>query len=167
MAKKPAINSLAPPYRSKVLDATGFFSFDWVQFIRTVFSALNPLGTEKYFQIENKNVAQEIDEMQFDGTKVSYILVEYFAQRFHSGGTSLIEGGTLRLSYNAKSNTWTLNELPGSGPNDAAISFSIDSDGQVFVTPTVKSGTLQISKLSWRARTFSAQVVVPQGGWAA
>lgn len=163
--------SLIPPYKSKPLEASGLLSFTWEQFFRSVCDSLNPLGTEKSFQLQNNMVTpQDIEGMQFDGNTVNYILIEYFVQRFYAGNTMLVEGGTLRLSYNAKANTWSITELSGSGPNDAGVTFAMSSaaPGQVqYTTSNITTGAEQVNKITWRARTLFAKVAKPAAGWPA
>lgn len=173
MAVREAVAKLmSPPFSSQFLVSGGALAQVWEQFLREVYDCLNPLGKEQSFQLQNYVTTTtplpvdaiagpvSIDGMQFNGAAVSYAIVEFFIQRFHSG-SSAIQGGTFTVSFNAKTNSWS---IANGGPH-AGITFTITSGGQVQYVSTNIANTKQVSKLTWRARTLAAKVAVPAAGW--
>lgn len=159
--RNPVKKTLIPPFTTPFFQMAQNFSIAWEDFFRSISEALIPLGTEQYFPIVNNQAsAANVDGLLFDGTKISYVSVDFFIQRFHSGSSS-IQGGTFTLSYNAKTAAWSISN---GGPH-AGVTFSITSAGQVQYTSTNIANTLQVSKVTWRARTLSARVNKPAAGW--
>lgn len=156
-----------PPYKTDIAEKSGGLSLDWFNFFRSLYETLSPLGSELSGTLENNLSNQSLSGLQFDSDKISCVLIEYFCQRFHAGATKLIEGGTLRVAFNAKDSTWSVSELPGAGPNDAGISFSMSTTvpGQLLITTSNLSGAKQVSKFSWRSRILNARLSKPSGGW--
>jgi len=153
--------SFEVPYRDKVLDNEGLLTMPWEWFFRALWERLNPLGAERSFDLENnQGTAANIDGMKFKKNKVSQATIEYLVQRVTTGGsaTELVESGILIATYNPTSEDWNLHAVDENNPEDAGITFSITSDGQVQYTSSNVTGDASISRIVWRARTMGAKI---------
>lgn len=151
--------SLEVPYKTPMLEG-GFLNHLWSWFFRAVQERLRPLGIESFFDLANGQAsAADIDGLNFDSGTVSQATIDYLVQRVttSTGATEEIESGILIATYNPTSEDWNLHAVDENNPDDAGITFSITSEGQVQYTTDTITGTASISRIVWRARTLSAK----------
>jgi hypothetical protein len=100
-----------------------------------------------------------IDGAKFNKSHVACVFLEYYCQRITTGAgaTTAIEGGLLMFTYDPDADDWTRVVISEGNPDDAGIFIGILSDGTTYYTTSNFSGTPYISKLFWRARTFSGK----------
>lgn len=154
MAKQTTLNI---PNLEQVVDDKGMLSRIWLTVFRYIQNALDPLGVEKTFPIDNnKAVDTNIDGLIFDSSKVSQIFIDYVIQRITTS-TELVESGVLRAVYLPTSLTWSLVTVGATGPSVSGVTFTIDSTGRIKYTSTNIAGTQITSTLSIRARTLSGK----------
>jgi len=151
------------PYRNSISDVTGLLTQPWQSFFRALQFIVAPLGYEISAPISN-NVSSpaNIDGMIFSPEKVNQAVVEYFIQRVTSGGgaTALYAAGIFHVVYKPTAGTWHIVTVGTPGPDSSGITFSITTEGQVQYTSTNITGTANISKITWRARTLGAKVAI-------
>lgn len=155
------------PSNQRIIDSNGMPSMPWGEFFRWVYDSLFPLGNERYFEIANNvSIAADVKGLSFDKDKINCALVDYLIQRVskNPSATELIEAGTLRIVYKPRSASWSIAKV-NNGPDTSGITFTITPAGQVQYTSTNITGTIVVQKLSYRARTLSAKVKGPNGGW--
>lgn len=165
---QPTENSFAVPYREKLIGELGVLSYPWEIFFRFVYNALSPLGIEKSFEvINNQTTAKAIDGLQYDFNKVNQIIIEYIVQRITlgPGGVELIETGCVHFVRRPVSGNWAAVKMPGSGPSNSGVTFSMDANGQIHYVSTNITGNKFLSKCTYRARTLSARFTLPTGGF--
>lgn len=150
------------PYRSQVIDSTSMLSSVWQEFFKRLHIMLSPLGIEKSFPLENNATNKDIEGMQFDFKKVNQITVEYLIQRITTApsATELIQAGVFMVVRKPTAGTWHIVNIGSTGPDAAGITFSMSTttQGQVLYTSTNITGTPNISKITYRARTLGARV---------
>lgn len=152
--------SLEVPYQDSVVEKTGMLSFSWQSFFRILQSMLSPLGIEKSFSLANNQAsAADLVGMQFDYKKVNQVNIEYLIQRIttSTGTTELIQTGVFQLAYKPITAAWYINTVGSTGPDAGGITFSVTATGQVQYTSTNITGTANISKITYRARTLGAK----------
>lgn len=160
MSIKAIASFFRPPYRDELIDYSGLVTRPWELFFRIIASALEPLGVEKYFALENNiSSAKDITGLNFNSDSVSHGIVEFFIQRVTTGtgATELITSGIFHVVYKPTTNSWALTVIGTPGPSVSGITFSITAAGQVQYTSTNITGTSSISKMSYRARTISGK----------
>lgn len=148
------------PYREPLVESGGILSRTWEWFFRTLSERLYPLGIERSFDIvNNQSSAADITGMKFDKRGVSQAIVEYLIQRVttSTGAVEEIESGIFICTYNPTALDWNISQVHENVPDDAGITFSITSAGQVQYTSDSVTGTASISKLYWRARTLGGK----------
>lgn len=153
--KAPAV-SVEVPRRDRVSDEGGIISRVWENFFRAIQKALDPLGTEKSFELSNNvAVAADVEGLSFDKATVSQAAVDYLIQRVTTGGGAVeqIETGTFFVVFKPTSNSWALS----SGPTTAGITLTITATGQIRYTSTNIAGSASISKLTFRSRTLASK----------
>ena len=156
-------NAFKIPYQNDVLDESGSFTTPWINFFRTFYKALYPLGIEVNFTIvNNQSTAANIDQLQFNYTLVNAVIVEYVVQRCTTGAgtTELIEAGAFYVIYKPISATWVLFQQGSTGPSAGGVTFTVTSKGQVQYTSTNITGTQVVSKVAFRTRILNAQVTL-------
>ncbi len=159
------INSLGfeVPYRDAVVEQGGLLSRVWQQFYTLLHLRLAPLGIEQSCPIAN-NVGSvtDITGMKFNSTKQNHAVVEYLIQRVttSTGATALYAAGSFHVVYKASAGTWHIVAIGTPGPDSSGITFSITASGQVQYLSSNITGTANISKITWRARTLAAKVAL-------
>jgi len=160
----PAINSLGfeVPYREAMVDkASALLTVVWQQFFTLLHLRLAPLGIELSCPLANNvSVAADISGMVFNSTKTNHAVVEYLIQRITTGGgaTALYAAGAFHVVYKASAGTWHIVAIGTPGPDSHGITFTITTSGQVQYASTNITGTANVSKITWRARTLAAKV---------
>jgi len=156
------IKSLNPPYENPTVEKTGFLTVAWQNFFRSLFDRLFPLGIEQTaVLLNNQATAVDMTGLQFDYRKVNQAIVEYVIQRITGptlSPTELIQTGCFAVVYKPVAGTWNIVSIGSTGPDAAGITFSITTGGQVQYTSSNMTGTANISKITYRARTLSAKV---------
>lgn len=148
------------PYKDALVGDDGLLTRPWEVFFRLITSALDPLGIEKFFTLENNiSSAKDLTGLNFNYEGVSFAIVEFFIQRVTTGtgATELITSGIFHVVYKPTTNAWELTVIGTPGPSVSGITFSITAAGQVQYTSTNITGTSSISKMSYRARTISGK----------
>lgn len=154
MAKQ---TTLIVPYLEKVIDGSGMLTRIWQALFQYLKNALDPLGVEKTFTIENnKVVATNIDGLVFDSSKITQVFIDYVIQRITTTN-ELVESGILRAVYLPSSISWNLSSVITAGPGASGVTLTIDSTGRIKYTSSNLGGTPITSTLSVRARTLSGK----------
>ena len=151
---------IKPPFQDKISNEGGYVLETWTDFFAAVADALIPLGKEKSYQLKNNlAVAESIEGLSFDSRRISQVVVDFYIQRVTtgSGATEIVTTGTFHLAYKPTSNSWAIVTIGTPGPSTSGVTFSITADGSVQYTSTNVTGTAQISKITWRARTMAAK----------
>lgn len=118
-------NGMLPPYNDQLTDHRNMISSSWLSFVRWIYETLSPLGRERTFTfVDGQTDTKEIDEMQFDHRKVSWVSINYLIQRQleSDSGASLVECGSIVLSYKPNSE-WVLTQFNQNVPDDTGIDF--------------------------------------------
>lgn len=152
---------LEVPYQSPVVDERKILSLNWQDFFKLLHLMVSPLGIERSFPIANNQVvAKNIEGLQFDYKKINQVTVEYLIQRIttSTGATEIISAGMFMLAYKPVSQTWHIVNIGTPGPDSSGVTFSVTTGGQVQYTSSNITGTANISKITWRARTLGAKV---------
>lgn len=152
--------SFSLPNREALSDDRGFITRPWYLVLQAIKDAVLDIGYEKFFTLNNNiSTAENIDDLLFKKENVSAATVEYLIQRVTTGtgATELVEHGTFKVVYLPTSNTWNLTMVNNNWPNNAGITFTINSTGQVKYTSTNISGTESISRMAYRTRVLSAK----------
>lgn len=152
--------SFQVPYRNELTDERGFLSNRWELFFRQLQALIFPLGSEQAFPIRNNQVTPlSIQGMALKSDKVSQAIVEYLIQRVTQGTNpvELIQSGSFLLVYKPTSETWNLVTQGTPGPDNAGVTFSVNSNGEVQYTSTQVDGSESISKISFRIRTLAGK----------
>lgn len=154
--------SLDVPYQNTLLErATGILTIPWQNFFRSLFERVLPLGLETSFPLVNNQAsAANIEGLQFDYVKTNQVIIEYIIQRITGSisPTELIQTGVFALAYKPAAQTWHIVTIGSTGPDSAGITFSVTTGGQVQYTSTNMTGSANISKITYRARTLAAKV---------
>lgn len=148
------------PIRDLVLQPSGYLNRPWEAFFRFVQQRLDSLGSEKFFQLTNNQVAAaNVEGLAFNADGTSQAVVDFLIQRVttSTGATELITSGTFHAVYKPTSLNWAIVTMGTPGPSTSGITFSITATGQVQYTSTNITGTASISKLTYRARTLSGK----------
>jgi len=167
---KPAELSFQVPYRDKLTGDGGLLTAVWESFFRYLYSVVSPLGVEKAFQLGNDiSVPTDLEGLQFDFNKVNSVIIDFCVQRISVGvdGEEKFETGMLVLTYLAKSAEWSIYKAPDLGV-DAGITFSVTPGGQVqYVSTSINDDEdlVKVNRVTLRARTLSAKIYTPVGGW--
>lgn len=157
------VRSIDVPYQQQLLErASGVLTIPWQNFFRSLFERVYSLGIEASFPlVNNQSVAANIEGLQFDYRKVNQAIIEYVIQRITGptlSPTELIQTGCFAVVYKPVAATWNIVNIGSTGPDAAGITFSITTGGQVQYTSSNMTGTANISKITYRARTLSAKV---------
>lgn len=102
--------------------------------------------------INNTNVLTNVDNLAFDNTSVKGAVIYYNINRTTST-TQLVQEGQLTIRYKSSTNSWEWVD-EGTGDN-ALVTFSITSAGQVQYTAEIITGTGYSATLSFRAFALS------------
>lgn len=148
------------PVNDKAVKPDGFFSDSWGWFFRSIFDRLYSLGIEGSFNLtNNQSSAADITGLKFNPRGVSQAVIEYCVQRVTTGSGAIekIESGILIATYNPISEDWNLHAVNQNSPDDAGITFSIVSSGQVRYTTSNEAGDPLFSRIFWRARTLAGK----------
>lgn len=163
--KISSIPSLQPPYSEPLSSGVGL-SIPWMNFFKTLFIRLNPLGIEQSFKFQNNKANQVVSGLQFDGEKVGYAIVEFLIKRisettpFHGAGVELVEFGVLHLIYKPVSKTWVINRPdPKNIPANSGVTFSMSSEvaGQLLLSANQITGKVHTQNLIFRTRFLTAK----------
>ncbi len=109
------------------------------------------------FTIVNSQVsAADVTGLLFAGADVKAAIIDYRIRRYSTGGSGeeRVEVGSMIASYKAAAATWTLTTLASAG-DDAGVTFSITSGGQVQYTSDTLPGTPGESIMKFTARTMA------------
>ena len=152
-------NSFKAPFNELFLDDNGMISNAWQWFFREVQSRLYAFGKENVMILENGASATDITNAKFDKSGVTAVFFEYLCQRVTTGGSAveLTEVGILMFVYNPTSATWSKVTVSEANPDDAGLTITINSSGQLKYATSTITGTALISSLWWRARTLSGK----------
>lgn len=153
-------DSFDVPYSSTVIDKTLMLTAGWVNFFRSLYDRLMPLGIERSFQIPN-NIASaaDVESLKVNARSVSQAIVEFLVQRVTVGvgATEVIESGSFMLTYNPTSADWQYTPVLINLPDDSGVDFTVTTDGQVQYTSSNITGTGSISRVVWRMRTLAGK----------
>ena len=149
--------TLNPPFRESISSRDGFISPAWTSYFSILTQLVSPLGSERSFTITNNQaVAADIEGMSFSAKTVSQAVVDFYIQRVTDSNEE-ITSGTFHATYLPASVDWALTMMGTPGPDAIGLTFSITDSGQVQYTSTNVTGTITISKITWRARTLAAK----------
>lgn len=157
------VRSIDVPYQQPLIEkASGVLTISWQNFFRSLFERVYSIGIESSFSlVNNQSVASNIEGLQFDYRKVNQAIIEYVIQRITGptlSPTELIQTGCFAVVYKPVAGTWNIVSIGSTGPDAAGITFSITTGGQVQYTSSNMTGTANVSKITYRARTLSAKV---------
>lgn len=157
--------SIDVPYADPVLDrASGILTLPWQNFFRNLFERVFSLGIETSFPLaNNQSVAADIAGLQFDYKKTQHAIIEYVIQRIVGptiSPTEAIQCGSFAVVYKPFAATWHIVNIGSTGPDSAGITFSITTGGQVQYTSTNMTGSANVSKITYRARSLNAKVAL-------
>ena len=154
---KQFLVTLIPPLNSNIAGENGLVSPIWNTFFGQLVQLLTPLGVEKNFQLENNlAVAADIVGLSFTAKNVSHAVIDFYIQRV-TDTNEVVTSGTMHAVYKPNSANWSLVTMGTPGPSTSGITFSITAAGQVQYTSSNVTGTIKISKITWRARTLAAK----------
>lgn len=159
MARNAPI-SIQIPLRDEVAKEDGKISRSWENFFKYLQNFIDPLGYEKFFELQNNNAVEaDIQGLSFSKENASQGTIEYLIQRVTTGGgaTELISSGVLHAVYKPTTAAWDLFTPFAEGPSASGITFSITTDGQVQYTSSNVTGSASISKISFRVRILSGK----------
>jgi hypothetical protein len=157
--------SIEVPFQDAVVSQGGLLSYVWNNFFRNLYTLISHIGFETSFElVDNQTTAAPIEGLKFDPLKNQQIFIDYIIQRI-TGSSELIETGILAIVYKPKAATWSVSKLVTGVPDNAGITFSITSSGQLQYTSTDMAGTVYIQKVTYRTRTMAAKLVKPASGW--
>lgn len=105
------------------------------------------------FSVANNQVSvANVIGLAFDSASVRSAKIQYSLYRV-TNSNELAETGEIYLIYKNNANTWTLSrQFFG---DDAGVTFSITSGGQVQYTSTNVAGTSYSGELTFRAQTLN------------
>lgn len=157
------VRSIDVPYQQPLIEkASGVLTISWQNFFRSLFERVYSIGIESSFSlVNNQSVASNIEGLQFDYRKVNQAIIEYVIQRITGptlSPTELIQTGCFAVVYKPVAGTWNIVNIGSTGPDSAGITFSITTGGQVQYTSSNMTGTANVSKITYRARTLNAKV---------
>jgi len=156
LIKRTFISPLKDP-----IVANLFLSISWERFFQALMDLLSPIGFEISVPVDNNvSIEKKIDGLQFDQKVAQFYSIEYLIKRVKlSGPTSAdyYESGLLHVIYKNARKNWTIRKV-FSGPDVSGVTFTINSNGQVFYTSTNLTGTYALGKLTFRVVSMKAQV---------
>lgn len=138
----------------------GFVTQPWGWFFNFVQKRLYALGVERSFDlVNNQSSAADVTGLRLDKRGVTCAVMEYLVQRITTGGSAveLTEFGMLAFVWNPTSASWTKVTIHEEDPDDAGVTFTITTTGQVQYTTTNASGDPSISKLFYMVRTMAGK----------
>lgn len=148
---------LNPPFKDQVANEKGLLSPSWTSYFNILTKIVSPLGSEKSFSLKNNlAVAEDIEGLSFTSKVTSHAVVEYLIQRI-TDTNEVVAAGIFNAVYKPTSDDWSLVTVGTPGPSSSGITFSITNSGQVKYTSSDVTGTVSISKITWRARTLAAK----------
>lgn len=100
--------------------------------------------------IGNGSVNQDVQFLVFSGSIVRAANVTYVIER-KTDADSKIESGTLYLNYNQVTGVWSLAQAK---QEDAEVSFSINSEGQVKYSSSTMTGDNHEGSITFQAKTL-------------
>lgn len=150
------LESFQVPFRNPISD-DGVVTIAWQGFFRSVFERLRPLGVERQFTLENnKSTATNITGLKLNAKGQTCVIMEYLVQRV-SDSVELTEFGMIVFVYNPDSASWSKVTISEANPDDAGITLTIGTDGQVKYQTSNAAGTFTISSIYYRLRSLAGK----------
>jgi hypothetical protein len=94
--------------------------------------------------LNNQSVAQSITGLSFDGATYRAVVLRYAIYRV-TDDNEVAQTGQLRLTYKTNAASWSITD--DFGGDDAGVTFSVDSTGQILYTSTDLTGANYSSSL--------------------
>lgn len=129
----------------------------WFNQIRTALIDLfggGSIGETDFTLANNQGSAANVTGLSVSSASYRGAVVEYDITRKTDTASSEVRSmGQMFLQYRAQSSAWEIAGIQENG-DDAGITFSVTSGGQVQYTSTNISGSNYVGKLTFRVRTF-------------
>lgn len=154
------IKTISVPYRDAIAGALNLTP-SWERFFQTLMELISPLGFEFNFDLENGVVnPTPLKDIQFDSKKTTFVSIEYVIKRVRAAGPNsqaLIETGLLHLAYNPGTELLNIRKV-FSGPDNAGVTFSVDTNGQILYVTSSLTGISRLFRLTLRSTTMKSQI---------